>query len=308
VAAAALLTGGAAAASYAAAIAEADARIGTGSTTIPTRFGTLEYAEAGSGEPLLMIHGTGGGFDQGLGFTRRLVGAGYRVIAPSRFGYLRSDFPDDPSSENQADAFVELLDALGIDKLPVAGGSAGALSAIQFALRHPDRCQALIPIVPATYAPQRPTAGAMTGAQETAMRAMLGSDLLFWSALNLVPDQMIGTLLATDPAIVAAAAPDEQARARKILWDILPVSRRSRGLLNDAALAGNPAQVPLSNIHLPTLTISVEDDRFGTCDAARYIAAQVPGARLVTYPSGGHIWIGHDVELFAEIDRFVRAL
>jgi dienelactone hydrolase len=40
-----------------------------------------------------MIHGTGGGFDQGLLFARRLVDAGYRVIAPSRFGYLRSDFP-----------------------------------------------------------------------------------------------------------------------------------------------------------------------------------------------------------------------
>ena len=74
------------------------------SKVIPTRFGDLEYAEAGTGTPLLMVHGTGGGFDQGLFFARRFIDAGYRVIAPSRFGYLRSAFPDDPSSENQADA------------------------------------------------------------------------------------------------------------------------------------------------------------------------------------------------------------
>lgn len=95
------------------------------STVIPTRLGSLEYAESGQGSPLLMIHGTGGGFDQGLLFARRPVAKGYRVISPSRFGYLRSSFPEDPSSANQADVLVELLDKLGLDKVAVAGGSGG---------------------------------------------------------------------------------------------------------------------------------------------------------------------------------------
>lgn len=54
----------------------------------------------GDGPALLMIHGTGGGFDQGLTFTEEFVRRGHRVIAPSRFAYLRSDFPDDPSSKS----------------------------------------------------------------------------------------------------------------------------------------------------------------------------------------------------------------
>lgn len=115
------VAGGSIYASYASAISDAEARVSQGSTTIPTRFGTMEYAVAGSGRPLLMIHGTGGGFDQGLDFAERLLPMGYRVIAPSRFGYLRSDFPSDPSSASQADAFVDLLDELGIESLPVAG-------------------------------------------------------------------------------------------------------------------------------------------------------------------------------------------
>jgi pimeloyl-ACP methyl ester carboxylesterase len=140
------------------------------------------------------------------------------------------------------------------------------------------------------------------------MRAMLGSDLLFWAALKLAPDTMIATMLATDPALVHAASAEEKARVAAILEGIFPVSRRSRGLLNDAVLAGNPAEADLSRIACPTLAVSVEDDRFGTADAARHLARSVPDARLVIYPSGGHVWVGHHAELFAEVATFLDAI
>ena len=274
------------------------------SELVATRYGLLEYAIAGSGPPLLMVHGTGGGFDQGLTFTEGLLRYGYRIIAPSRFGYLRSDFPDDPSSEKQADAFVALLDHLGIRKIPVAGGSAGALSAIQFALRHPERCSALILIVPAANVrgsdPVR-----MTPTQEFLVRRLTTSNVLFWAALNTARDEMIGTLLATDPELVARASESERRRANRILDEIMPVAWRSRGMLNDARLAGNPAHVDFTKVTVPTLVISAEDDRFGTAETARDIAAAVPDSRLVIYPQGGHVWIGHDAELWAEVARFL---
>ena len=294
--------------SYGGALTAAKRRVSSGSSTIDTRFGRVEYAEAGEGRPILMIHGTGGGFDQGLDFCRPLLDAGYRIISPSRFGYLRSDFPDDPSSENQADALVELLDHLGIEKLAIAGGSAGALPALAMAIRHPERCNALLALVPASYVPGRPATPGPTGFSASAMTTVLRSDFLFWLALKAAPDMMIGTMLATDPAVVQAAPVAEQQRVREILWNILPVSERSRGIINDARLASNPAPMPIETITVPTLAISVEDDRFGTCEAARYIAATVPGAKLVTYPTGGHIWAGHDAELFSEVDRFLKAL
>jgi hypothetical protein len=34
----------------------------------------------------------------------------------------------------------------------------------------------------------------------------------------------------------------------------------------------------------------------------------VPEARLISYPTGGHVWVGHDAEMFADIDAFLRAL
>lgn len=299
------IAGGAVGSAYSRAISAERARVSASSSTVQTRFGIMEYAVSGEGRPVLMVHGTGGGFDQGLLFAQRLPLMGYQVVSPSRFGYLRSDFPADPSTANQADAFVDLLDALGIEKLPVMGGSAGALSAIEFAIRHPHRCSALIAIVPATYSPDRPSLQPMTAMQERVLFTLLGSDFLFWSALRLMPDVMIGTMLATDPALVAAASPAERARAERIMREILPVSRRTRGLMNDARLSANPAKQEVDRITAPTLAISLEDDRFGTLDGARHLASRVAGARLVTWPTGGHIWIGHDEELFAEIDAFL---
>lgn len=298
--------GGATAWSYQSALARARAAISPDlSSVIVSRHGPLEYAERGDGPPVLMIHGTGGGFDQGLGFAHPLLALGYRVIAPSRFGYLRSSFPAEPTSANQADALVDLLDHLGLDKVAVAGGSAGALSAIEFAVRHPDRTAALLPIVPATYVPGRALADTQPPEIGAAM-VLLRSDFLFWCALNLVPDLMIGNLLATDPALLKTVSSEEAARARDILFSLLPVSQRADGLLNDARLASNPAESNLAAIAAPTLAISVEDDRFNTAAAARYIAATVPGASLQLYPTGGHIWLGHNTELFAAIDAFLK--
>lgn len=278
------------------------------SKVIPSRFGDLEYAEAGAGTPFLMVHGTGGGFDQGLFFAKRFSEAGYRVIAPSRFGYLRSAFPEDPSSENQADAFLDLLDALHIDKIAVAGGSAGALSALAFAIRHPTRCAALLPLVPASYVPRDTPVQSVPPDQMQMAMAALRSDFLFWLAIVTVPDLLTEALLATKPALVKAADSTEQARARHILDAILPVSRRAEGLLNDARLAGNPAHMAIETITAPTLAVSYEDDGFGTAAAARYIGERVPGARAHIFPDGGHIGIGHDAESFALIDGFLREI
>jgi 2-hydroxy-6-oxonona-2,4-dienedioate hydrolase len=299
---------GAASWDYRRMLASAWERSTSGSTVLQTRGGVMEYGDAGSGAPVLMIHGTGGGFDQGLAFARPLVEAAWRVIAPSRFGYLRSAFPEDHSSEAQADAFIDLLDHLGIEKLPVVGGSAGALPALAFAIRHPDRCSALVPIVPAAYVPGRPAPRPPSPLASAIIRWGLQSDGLFWAGTRFARDQMIATLLATDPALVDAAALHEQARVDAILHGILPVSAKTRGLLNDGRLAGDPAPMDLAAIKAPTLAVSVEDDRFLTADAARHIASAVGGARLLMFPAGGHVWVGHDKELFRAVDAFLRSI
>lgn len=297
------LAGGHAARSCAASVAAATARITGKSRLAVTRFSSVEYAVAGTGAPLMMLHGTGGGFDQGLRFARGLIERGFQVIAPSRFGYLRSDCPADPSPLNQADALADLLDRLGVDRLAVAGGSAGALPAAYFALRHPDRCARLILLVPAMNLTGRDPVE-FTWLQRQIVGRLLTSDFWFWAALQGAPEQLIGTLLATDPALLEKVPEAERARAHLILNELMPISRRARGIANDGRMAGAPTGIDLSGIEAPMLVISAEDDRFGTAGTARVIASRVPSARLKIFPSGGHIWLGHESEVASEIAGF----
>jgi 2-hydroxy-6-oxonona-2,4-dienedioate hydrolase len=140
--------------SYQKDITRARERISSGSQIVETPCGLIEYAAAGDGPPVLVVHGAGGGYDQGIDFAGPLVDSGFRVIAMSRFGYLRTPLPADGSAEAQAEAHACLLDALNVPKAAILGASAGAPSSMQFALKYPERCAALVLLVPAAYAPQ----------------------------------------------------------------------------------------------------------------------------------------------------------
>jgi len=300
-----LFGGGYAVASFTETAAAARRRIAGRGETLATASGALEYAVAGRGPPVLMIHGTGGGFDQGLRFGTALGGLGFQIVAPSRFGYLGSDFPGDPSPRAQADAFAALLDRLGIASLPVVGGSAGALSAAEFALGYPGRCTHLVLLVPAMNLENRDPVE-FSALQSFLVGRILGSDAWFWAMLKLAPDLLMRTLLATDPALLGTVPVEERERARLILEELMPVSARTRGMLQDARMAGSPADIDLAAITVPTLVISAADDLFGTAATARTIAERVPGARLAILPDGGHIWLGHDREVARMIASFLR--
>ena len=129
-------------------MAELERALEAGGTVVETSAGPIEYAREGEGEPALVIHGAGGGYDQGLSIGRDTLGFGYDMIAPSRFGYLRTPLRDDVTPAAQADAHAALLDALGIDQVVVLAASAGAPSAIELALRHPERVRSMILLVP----------------------------------------------------------------------------------------------------------------------------------------------------------------
>ena len=57
-------------------------------TVVDTPSGPVAFREEGEGPPVLFVHGSPGGSDQGMLMARFLAEAGFRVIAPSRPGYL----------------------------------------------------------------------------------------------------------------------------------------------------------------------------------------------------------------------------
>ncbi|HEY0775218.1 MAG TPA: alpha/beta fold hydrolase, partial [Nocardioidaceae bacterium] len=137
-------------------LAASRARLTGRSSLIETRLGPVEVADSGAGPPVLVVHGAAGGFDMGLQVGEDMLGGDFRILAPSRFGYLRSPMPEAASHADQADVFAALLDALDLPRVAVVAVSAGAQSATQLALRHPDRVSALVLITPALYLPPPP--------------------------------------------------------------------------------------------------------------------------------------------------------
>lgn len=285
-------------------LAAARARLVGRSKTVETSFGTLEYAVMGEREPMLIVYGAEGGFDQGLDMTGALAGRGYRLIAPSRFGYLRSTLPGNLTTAMQADAYAQLLDRLGVGEAAIVGNSAGAWSSIQFAIRHPGRCRALVLLAPADYLPAGTSVhgGAVVS-------AITKSDFVAWAAFKLIPSMpggMVSMMLGTDSAVLRAADPSEKARVQQILDHLLPVSPRLAGMNFDIKTAVAHEPYPIEKIACPVLTISAEDDRFGTASRAKYITATVPNGRTIIFPSGGHALVGHYADALREITSFLQ--
>jgi len=280
------------------------AALETGSALVDTDFGAIEYGREGTGQAALVSHGAGGGFDQGLFVGRELLGSNHDIIAPSRFGYLRSGTPGEPLPSAQADAYAALLDHLHVDKAAVLGISAGAPSAIEMALRHPERVRALILVVPRAYAPGSEVAAPRTAPNEAILRMIeKGADFAYWLATRLARRSVL-RFLGVPPEVDKAASPLERARLDAIMRDILPLSRRVDGIRNDGAITIGPW--PLERIAAPTLLVSAEDDLFSTLPAARFTAAHIPGAELMVLPSGGHLLVGRGEEIRARIADFLR--
>jgi pimeloyl-ACP methyl ester carboxylesterase len=290
-------------------LAIATARAAQGGVVLATRCGPIEVQQAGAGIPLLIIHGSGGGHDQGMAWARPLVPHGVRVIAMSRFGYLRTPRPADASPEAQADAHVCLLDALGIARAAVMGVSAGGPSAMQTAIRHPQRVSALVLVVPIAYKPGdvADSAPPVSDDKDSMLLRLLGSDFLFWSALHVARDPLVRHVLATPPEQVATASEAERARVDDLAERILPLSRRAAGLRDDTRLGKHLGPYSLESIHVPTLVVSARDDGFGTYAAAQYTASRIAGAKFIGFDHGGHLLVGHDEAVRAEIVQLLTA-
>lgn len=288
-------------------LARAQARVAAAGIVVSTPCGAIEYQEAGSGIPLLAVHGSGGGYDQGMAFAAPLTRQSVRVIAMSRFGYLRTPMPADTSAAAQADAHVCLLDALGIRTAAVLGGSAGAPSALQMAIRHPDRVSALILLAPLTWKP--PTAAdseqPMAPWIESVMMKVIGSDFLFWSGMQLSRGAMIDAILATPPTLLTTASAAEKARINAMLDSILPVSARAAGLRSDSAVGKHLGPSPLNAVRAPTLIIAARDDGYGTYASAQYTARNIAGARFLGFETGGHSWVEHNDEVMEAITTLI---
>jgi 2-hydroxy-6-oxonona-2,4-dienedioate hydrolase len=283
-------------------LAAARERTLLGSRIQETGCGPIEYGTFGEGSPILVLHGTSGGWDQGIAAARGLVGHGFQLIAPSRFGYLRTPLPVDPSPQAEADTWAGFLDALQISRLPVIAFSAGAAPAVQLALRHPNRVSALVLIVPgAGGLVSEPAIGPPTALLDAIYRF----DFPMWAIMRVAPTIM-HRLVAVPPALVRSLRREDRARLDEAVRMILPVSARRLGVLNEGKTQGSARQYPLERISVPTLLISAADDLYRTLPNARQAATLIPHARLIDFATGGHLLLGRANEVWPAVATFLQ--
>lgn len=233
-----------------------------------TARGRIEYGMLGAGPPVLVVHGTPGGFDQGLALARILALRDHLVVAPSRPGYLGTRLSVAREPEAQADCFADLLTALGIGRVAVVALSGGGISAIQFALRHPDRVSHLVLLQ------------AISARLDINVDSLLHAALLLPRSAGLAPSVLGLALRRIQPSLVRESL--------ALAVSTLPIAARRPGILNDANQFAGLPDYPLGEIRAPTLLVHGLDDRNVPYAQSVAAAAAIPDARLLTLPGGTH--------------------
>lgn len=266
-----------------------------GSKVITTVRGDVEYAVQGKGLPYLWIHGSPGGYENGLagrgGYPNLYTNV--MTVTASRPGYLRTPLSSGETFEAQADLFAALLDELHIDRAVIVASSGGGYIGLQFALRHPRRCIALILMSPSVSYESNadgPPPRALWTPMEFGMWAM-GSSL---------------------GALTMKGFDRHDVRQVAVLKGVMPthIALRVPGSINDGLQRRDPAidRWPLERIAVPTLIIHGDADENSDYAGSVRVASKVPGAKLVTFAGGDHyIPITHLEEVQAHVRAFVTA-
>ena len=194
---------------------------------------------------------------------------------------------------------------LDIKQAAVVSISAGSTSAIQFALRHPERVSALILVSPAA-----PGKGAIM--PKPVFDILFRSDFAYWAIITYFGSSVQAALAGVPKGFTLT--PEEKAEVKTLLTSLLPVSARVNGSFFDVYVStpemlnsSENKDYPFGNIKTPTLVISSVDDPLALHENARALADRIPNARLFSVPDGGHMLLGHQEEVKSEITRFLRS-
>jgi pimeloyl-ACP methyl ester carboxylesterase len=260
----------------------------TESQIASTARGQIEYAVAGEGVPVLRIHGSPGGYDHSIAGPRARPDdtSGFKIIAPSRPGYLRTPLSSGKTPAEQADLYAALLDELKIERAIVWGVSGGGPSALQFAVRHPQRTMGLVLVVPMLQSTSN-----YQGSLKSASASMMWlQDFGFWVSMKLLSKPVASLTIPKMMPGFNADDPLQMALMSEIGKGFIPSSLRAEGRANDILQYRNLGigTLPLEATTIPTLIVHGSADANAPYAGSAAIAQRMPRAELVTIDGGTH--------------------
>jgi len=256
------------------------------------------YRIAGSGPPLLLVHGIGDSSETWRSVIPRLARR-HLVIAPDLLGHGRSAKPRaDYSVAAYANGMRDLLGVLGIERVTLVGHSLGGGVAMQFAYQFPERTERLVLVA---------SGGAGRGVSPLLRVASLPGAALGLAALH-APGAGLGVTLATrllsrfdrglavdarDLRRVVHALPDARSRAAFIrtLRAVVDWQGQVVTMLDRCYLARG----------LPTLLVWGARDSVLPVGHGRRAHAAMPGSRLEVFDEAGHFPFHTDPRRFVAL-------
>jgi pimeloyl-ACP methyl ester carboxylesterase len=168
--------------------------------------------------------------------------------------------------EHYADVVAELLDALGLERVALIGGSMGGVVAQQVALRHQDRLERLVLVA----------TGAFTGDPEGAFKKAAELEAVPW------PDEMVHA--SVNAFFHSPPTGPTLTRFREIYGSASPAaaveSLRSNATTNTFE--------QLKEMGVPTMIVQGRHDRSRTPERGAAMCEQIPNCRLEILEHSGH--------------------
>ena len=257
----------------------------------------LHYVEAGSGHPVVLLHGGGPGASGTSNFEPNIapLAEHFRVVVPDMPGWGASG-TSGGGGRDHPEILVELLDALDIERAALVGNSVGGMTVVTTATTHPDRVSHLVTMGAPAPAPLilspggGPTEGmrALTAAYRDPTRDTIKA---FVDVMCFNPDFATDELI--DSRLAAALAHPEHLRA----WN---AAREGPKAVSPYFALGDR----ISKITAPTMVMQGRDDRTVHFENALFLTARINDSRLVMFNRCGH-WA--QLEHAAEFNRMVTS-
>lgn len=297
---------------------------------VHTALGDIQVVTQGHGPVVIALHGGFGGWDQGRLVAQNIAKNGFKVIIPSRPGYLSTPISTNPiilqefTAAQQADLFVALLDALDIPKAIFLGFSAGAPVVYEVGLRHPERVNAVV----LECIGANPNED---GFFYTLLGAVLATEtenvdfFTYLVHLSLRYDfySTAVQVLPADTDLTGAALEERNEYVlhhfkqynflREMIKATIPISPRLLGTLNDflGVEYWTTTYTPptLAQYSLPTLIIQAINDSNGFYPTAQSVHNDLSTSQLISVEESGHfIWLGPNTKQWEkQLIKFLKA-
>ena len=252
------------------------------------------YLEAGTGEPVLLLHGSGPGVSARANWQQTIPGLAreFRVLAPDIVGYGATARPEDVrySLRTWTDHVLGFADALGLERVSLVGNSLGGRISLALAEEHPDRIARMV----------------LMGSPGVGMTVTDGLRAL--RGYEPSPENMRALLLdyfAVDPSIITDELVATRYRASVETWDAY------RAMFFDPRHAGNELGITEEQVRAittPALLVHGREDRVVPPEVSWTMVNLLPDADLHVFARCGH-WtqIERAAEFTELVGNFLRA-